>query len=454
MKRFSPQSPTPPWVFSLFALTTILLILGASVLERRIRQQIQNDMTLALSSVVEAEHRGLKTWLHQQEIFYQVFESLPLTTQVLKAPDHPGLRKELTHWFDTLEQEQYLEWALLNPKGEVISASSVEHIGKTHLLVSQPGFLSQVHQSDNLELSHVLLGPQSTKHLYLVGELKSQKVLLALELNPRHIFPGLITGHYLGQTGETYLVNAQGVILTPSRFENQLHHLKLLSPGESSALNLSVKTPVNPMFQSLKAGSSGVRILPYMDYRNVPVVGAWRWDDQLGVGIATEQDASEALVGLQYADVFIWGFTFFIVCLILGMWYYFRHQIHKVSALNQVYMKRENAFVHAPDAMFILDQGQVHDCNLAAIALLQSEILEVIGHTWHRFSPLVQPDGTSSDAYLWKHLQAAQTAPQRFEWLFQLEGGQQMLTEVRLRKLEGQTNPYIQAVVREAKKKR
>jgi signal transduction histidine kinase len=39
----------------------------------------------------------------------------------------------------------------------------------------------------------------------------------------------------------------------------------------------------------------GVDTSGYLDYRGIPVLGAWSWDDRLGIGIANEVDRDEAL---------------------------------------------------------------------------------------------------------------------------------------------------------------
>jgi len=43
----------------------------------------------------------------------------------------------------------------------------------------------------------------------------------------------------------------------------------------------------------------GSNVKGYRDYRGVTVVGAWAWDKELGFGITTEIDVSEAYQVLQ-----------------------------------------------------------------------------------------------------------------------------------------------------------
>ncbi len=48
------------------------------------------------------------------------------------------------------------------------------------------------------------------------------------------------------------------------------------------------------MAQSATHGEAGVDLNGYRDYQGVPVVGSWRWDEELGIGLAIEMDFAEA----------------------------------------------------------------------------------------------------------------------------------------------------------------
>jgi signal transduction histidine kinase len=48
------------------------------------------------------------------------------------------------------------------------------------------------------------------------------------------------------------------------------------------------------MARSATTGQDGIDLQGYRDYRGVPVVGAWLWDEDLGLGLATEMDINEA----------------------------------------------------------------------------------------------------------------------------------------------------------------
>jgi eukaryotic-like serine/threonine-protein kinase len=108
----------------------------------------------------------------------------------------------------------------------------------------------------------------------------------------------------------------------------------LAATNFSSALNLRLRDPGGDLTQgftptlanraddalthivaSAVAGGEGVDVVPSRDYRGVPVVGAWCWLPQYGIGVATEMDASEAFWLLQVSQfVFITLFLLLALC--------------------------------------------------------------------------------------------------------------------------------------------
>lgn len=86
----------------------------------------------------------------------------------------------------------------------------------------------------------------------------------------------------LGETGESYLIDGGGYLVTPSRFKGYAVGVKLSSKG------------VEEVLKSHAAGSG-----LYRDYRGVPVLGVYRWLPELELAVFTERDQSEVFSPIE-----------------------------------------------------------------------------------------------------------------------------------------------------------
>jgi eukaryotic-like serine/threonine-protein kinase len=94
-------------------------------------------------------------------------------------------------------------------------------------------------------------------------------------------FASILQGNRSGTTGEAFAFDAQGAILTPERF------------GERAPLHAHVQIAVG----------RGEVLEPYLNHRGAEVVGAWRWLDDLGVGVAIEIAKDEAYAPLRFLQL-------------------------------------------------------------------------------------------------------------------------------------------------------
>lgn len=107
----------------------------------------------------------------------------------------------------------------------------------------------------------------------------------------------------IGETGEVYIVNKDGYMITESRFLKDV------------VLKEKVDTEPVRLFQAQKKIMVGI----YPDYRGMPVLGASMGDDidkEFGIGwtILTEIDTAEA-----FAPITAMGIRILMVCLLIGL---------------------------------------------------------------------------------------------------------------------------------------
>jgi len=168
--------------------------------------------------------------------------------------------------------------------------------------------------------------------------------VLSLILNPDAEFTRILSVARSDESGETFAFDVEGLMISKSRFDEQLKALKLLKnePEAVSALTLQLRDPGGDLTQGFTAGTntawplihmieqaieggSGVEIEPFRDYRGVPTVGAWRWLPKYGFGVGTKLDASEAYRPLRLVrSVFLILFLLLVVAslviLLFSIW--------------------------------------------------------------------------------------------------------------------------------------
>ena len=106
----------------------------------------------------------------------------------------------------------------------------------------------------------------------------------------------LLLSAKFGKTGETYLVNEEGYMLTASRFTKHLKKIGAIK--KRSALELKLIDPeTNEITYGVKqciTGKDGSDAKGYSDYGGISVLGVWRWLPEYNWGVITEIDRTEA----------------------------------------------------------------------------------------------------------------------------------------------------------------
>ncbi len=229
----------------------------------------------------------------------------------------------------------YSGYLLLSPSGRYIAAESRDLVGVESALKQQPVLWHRLWSGQAIvsrPFKSNLLLPDATGS-YSVG-LPTQAscvpirsagnsgevgAALCFRLDPEQHFNRLASSGRIGVTGESYLVDRDGVFLNVSRFDDDLRAVGLIPPQSRSLLNLQARVPEtfevqgvsrarnvasSPMTvaaAAVAAGGSGYDLDGYTDYRGAEVVGAWRWLDALQAGIIVEVDVDEAFASYRLA---------------------------------------------------------------------------------------------------------------------------------------------------------
>ncbi len=110
---------------------------------------------------------------------------------------------------------------------------------------------------------------------------------VAIATVPMTYISSLMSSSALGDTGEAYLINADGILITPSRYAEQL--IKEERIKKMAELELKIDTVAS---QQVLAGNKGLS--EYTGYMGRQVIGTYNWIPEQKWGIIVEQSSDEA----------------------------------------------------------------------------------------------------------------------------------------------------------------
>jgi serine/threonine-protein kinase len=130
-------------------------------------------------------------------------------------------------------------------------------------------------------------------------------------------FAALFAAASIGASGESFAFDRRGVLLSESRFREALIERGMLRAGESGTLRqrlddpeaVGEAQPTGLVAQALAGLGAepprlqGDRSEPYTTYYGERVVGAWRWLEPHGFGVAVEVSAAEAFAPLRRIEM-------------------------------------------------------------------------------------------------------------------------------------------------------
>ncbi len=177
--------------------------------------------------------------------------------------------------------------------------------------------------------------------------------------NPDTDFSRILSVAKLSDSGETIAFDRDGVLLSVSRFDAELNDLGLIDfshrqetgaamtlrdPGfdlrTRSAEDFSIAAqPLTKMVANGIAGIDGMDLAGQRDYRGVEVIAAWRWIDELGIGVATKIDREEAYSTVRPLRWAFW--LLFLLCAAAtiasgGLYWHLRRLNSRIETISQL----------------------------------------------------------------------------------------------------------------------
>ncbi|WP_028866165.1 transporter substrate-binding domain-containing protein [Psychromonas aquimarina] len=305
-----------------------------------IKDKISSDIKESVQTVLQTTMEGLNIWAEdqkernagiaadprvieytkQQLSYYQNHKNL------LPTPALNGLRRLFK---DLQERVGHVGFFIIAPDGINIASLRDTNIGLPNPIWQQrPELLKRVFAGETLMIPPIvsdvpiegtanIAGHEFPPTMFFASPIRNLKgeviAVLTERFDPHRDFSRINLLGRLGQTGETYTFDRTGRLLSESRFKPYLIAAGMIESHEQGILSVDIRNPGGNLIEGFKTntpqkqqpltvmaasatkGETSFNMEGYRDYRGVPVVGAWLWNDELAVGMATEINVGEAM---------------------------------------------------------------------------------------------------------------------------------------------------------------
>jgi len=352
---------TQYWIWPLVA-AVVLVFVGVFV-RRQMEEAMKGQIAGNLQTILNANTEALRAWAATEKsraesisedarvadliagMVQRARQQGVSKAALLAAPQLAQLRALLE---PDMEHYGFTGYVVLDPDFVVLASSREELIG----MVSPPGYkerLQRCFAGEDLvtspfpsvsmiqdETGKVRAGVPS---MFAAAPMHSAdgKVFAALcmRIAPEKDFKRILATARAGESAETYAFSRAGLLLSASRFDDELKRLGEIpdTPDTRAILTLELRDPLVDLTQGKRSpkrraelpltlpvasaitGKAGVDVAGYRDYRGVPTVGAWRWLEDFDMGVVTEMDVAQALGPLRVLRL---GFGFIFALLVFA----------------------------------------------------------------------------------------------------------------------------------------
>ena len=329
-----------------FSPISIVLIIAVAWYElSKIEKQSRDSIRASLQTVLIATQEALHIWIDQRKFD---IDDITSNGELLRSTEILLTRKIDTRHSQSLEAIRSIMGPRLSRYGDrdflIIShdrknvASMIdEKIGRTSFIHQQrKEYLDSAFEgatvfvptiySDTVKAKFGLSDKSKIPAIFIAAPIKNLNgkiiAVLALKINLKRHFTRITQLSRIGSTGETYAFDDKGILISESRFDNQLRRIGLIGSNSRGILSIRIADPggnllegytptierdalpLTHMASIATKGVSGYNTNGYRDYRGVEVFGAWLWDRELGFGLTTEVDAEEAMQPYLYGHCY------------------------------------------------------------------------------------------------------------------------------------------------------
>ncbi len=294
-------------VFTLLPFV-LLRIVAYPIIQRDLKTVIMEDLEVA----GQKQAKLVSTWMRERMKDALVVANNPYMVNSVKIKKESNEYKDIVLYLEMIVAEYGYKSAFVsNDKGLVTVATSEEEVGRD---ISKTDFFENAIQGKTFATSIVPSEVSLTNEfgnvevglptMFVATPLMDEDDAIVGVVTLRiHVgtLSNLMLSNKFGKTGETYLINRDGYMLTESRFTKQLKKTGRINTR--SALELKLVDPetgeLTTGARQCIAGYDGSDANGYNDYGGITVLGVWSWLPEYNWGVVTEIDKTE-VYGVAY----------------------------------------------------------------------------------------------------------------------------------------------------------
>jgi signal transduction histidine kinase/CheY-like chemotaxis protein len=327
--------------------------------EKIVLENSLNSLESLLTSWSLDQQKIVSAWANQRDNHNTIQQLLRLDSGLSGNVSQSSLVAKLQAQFKPLiEPHNYENFILFSPKGKVIASHYPEPANRNYPFslemalanipqIGHPYKVSilknKIHNSPDIQMM-IVVPIEGENQRNIIG-------VLALTIDPSHSFAGFFRTIRPGETGDSYAIDSNALMLTNSRFLKEMN-LK------STALNLHIQ---DPSLAQKAQGSRGTETLTFMakhlttnsetwfnldgyqSYRGEEVVGAWIWVDALNMGITVEMGYEEAYHYYHELSIYSWSLLVLLHLLLFVILYLRKSSVIQQELSNKLLISKQNA---------------------------------------------------------------------------------------------------------------
>ncbi len=418
-------------------IVAVAVMAGEGQLMSAARQTNSATLQTVLANTVQRfedwaqlQERHAATWAGNESLRSDYAALMEVeTSQAAAAPEYERIEALLADW---MVEYEYRGYELMSVDGRIIAASDPERIGDRSLALDlvdpirlniASGIITRPVIEDELPATEIGVVEESLTMFALApirtSDDEAAEIIgyLAFAINPLLDYSGTFEVGRTGASGDTYIIDRTGRLLSNIRYDAEMTAAGLLPSGHPSMLHLEVRDPglditvlgrpttpyntwpLTTAAQSVIEDGRGENLRGYRDARGVLVMGAWSWDARHDFGVITELEVSEALAGANFARAVLRVFAVAMALsfILLAVLFSAHRNIsrQKAQATEEANRRVRQILMTAAEGIYGIDgQGVVTFINPRACAMLGYEEYELVGKVMHNVVHHSHRDGS------------------------------------------------------------